>query len=401
MLEPQIAINALIDQYDPGKGNNIGTLVNIAKANGWTSASPFDDLNEIEDIELAQPVTKQKYKLLNRDGILALPPLEWRVKGVLPTRGIAAIYGPSGSGKSFLAIDVATAICLGTDWFGKKCKPTSVIYLGLEGSAGIQNRVKAWEVGRNKQLPPNFSAVLADFDLTDPADVQAIIDQTPKASVLIIDTLNRATPGRDENSSSDMGRTLAGAKCLEQAIEGLVVLIHHTGKDQAKGLRGHSSLYAALDSAIAVTKTGTTKAWSLAKSKDDVDQVNCGFRLQSHVIGKDEDGAKETSCTVEPEPSALQPQRPPTPKGSQQKPAYAALKNLIDRSSARGKGNASFHTCCVDLDSAVTAITETLGTVDQGKRSNRAKTLIDSFVSAEFLITGLDESGNAWYWLPE
>ena len=214
MLEPQIAINALIDQYDPGKGNNIGTLVNIAKANGWTSASPFDDLNEIEDIELAQPVTKQKYKLLNRDGILALPPLEWRVKGVLPTRGIAAIYGPSGSGKSFLAIDVATAICLGTDWFGKKCKPTSVIYLGLEGSAGIQNRVKAWEVGRNKQLPPNFSAVLADFDLTHPADVQAIIDQTPKASVLIIDTLNRATPGRDENSSSDMGLTLAGAKRL-------------------------------------------------------------------------------------------------------------------------------------------------------------------------------------------
>ena len=401
MLEPQIAINALIDQYDPGKGNNIGTLVNIAKANGWTSASPFDDLNEIEDIELAQPVTTQKYKLLNRDGILALPPLEWRVKGVLPTRGIAAIYGPSGSGKSFLAIDVATAICLGTDWFGKKCKPTSVIYLGLEGSAGIQNRVKAWEVGRNKQLPPNFSAVLADFDLTDPADVQAIIDQTPKASVLIIDTLNRATPGRDENSSSDMGLTLARAKWLEQAIEGLVVLIHHTGKDQAKGLRGHSSLYAALDSAIAVTKTGTTKAWSLAKSKDDVDQVNCGFRLQSHVIGKDEDGANETSCTVEPEPSALQPQRPPTPKGSQQKPAYAALKNLIDRSSARGKGNASFHTCCVNLDSAVTAITETLGTVDQGKRSNRAKTLIDSFVSAEFLITGLDESGNAWYWLPE
>jgi putative DNA primase/helicase len=401
MLEPQIAINALIDQYDPGKGNNIGTLVNIAKANGWTSASPFDDLNEIEDIELAQPVTTQKYKLLNRDGILALPPLEWRVKGVLPTRGIAAIYGPSGSGKSFLAIDVATAICLGTDWFGKKCKPTSVIYLGLEGSAGIQNRVKAWEVGRNKQLPPNFSAVLADFDLTDPADVQAIIDQTPKASVLIIDTLNRATPGRDENSSSDMGLTLARAKWLEQAIEGLVVLIHHTGKDQAKGLRGHSSLYAALDSAIAVTKTGTTKAWSQAKAKDGPDEEKFYFRLQSHVIGKDEDGANETSCTVEPEPSALQPQRPPTPKGSQQKPAYAALKNLIDRSSARGKGNASFHTCCVNLDSAVTAITETLGTVDQGKRSNRAKTLIDSFVSAEFLITGLDESGNAWYWLPE
>lgn len=338
MLEPQIAINNLIDQYDPDRGNNIGTLVNIAKANGGASASPFDVLSEIEDVELLQPVTARKYIFLTRDDILALPKMEWRIKGVLPTRGVSAIYGPSSSGKSFLAIDLAAAICSGSDWFGKKCRPTSVIYIGLEGSAGIQNRVKAWEVGRNKQLPPNFSVVLAEFDLTDAADIQAIIDLTPKASVLIIDTLNRATPGRDENSSSDMGLTLAAPKCLEQAIEGSVVLIHHTGKDQAKGLRGHSSLYAALDSAIAVTKNdkSNTKTWSLAKSKDDVDQVNFGFRLQSHVIGKDEDGGDETSCTVESERSSLPPM--PEPSGSRQKPALIVIKSLIAKSPIAGKG---------------------------------------------------------------
>ena len=399
--QAEIALTNLMDEFDPKRGITIGTLIAEAKSNGWTSASPFDVLSDIEDIELAQPVTTQKYKLLNRDEILALPPLEWRVKDVLPTRGVAAIYGPSGSGKSFLAIDVATAICSGTHWFGNKCKPTSVIYIGLEGSAGIQNRVKAWEVGRSQRLPTNFSAVLADFDITNPTDTQAIIDQTPKASVLIIDTLNRATPGRDENSSSDMGLTLAGAKFLEQAIEGLVVLIHHTGKDQSKGPRGHSSLYGALDAALVVTKTSTTKTWSQGKLKDGPDEEKFPFRLQSHVVGKDEDGANETSCTVEPETSVSTPQRPPTPKGSQQKPAYAALKTLVDRSPIRGRGGAPFHTCCVNLDSAVRAITETLGTVDQGKRSNRAKTLIDSFVSAEFLIAGLDERGNAWYWLPE
>jgi hypothetical protein len=394
-------LQGLIESFDPERDITIGTLIAESKSNGWTPISPFDVLNEIEDFGLAQSVTTQKYKLLNRNEILALPPLEWRVKDVLPTRGVAAIYGPSGSGKSFLAIDVATAICLGTDWFGNKCKPTSVIYIGLEGSAGIQNRVKAWEIGRGKRLPTNFSAVLADFDLTNAADIQAIIDQTPKASVLIIDTLNRATPGRDENSSSDMGLTLAGAKSLEQGIEGLVVLIHHTGKDQSRGPRGHSSLYGALDAALVVTKTGGTKTWSQGKLKDGPDEEKFSFRLQSHVVGRDEDGTNETSCTVEPEPSALQPQRPPTPKGSQQKPAYEALKTLVDRSPKRGRGGALFHTCCVNLDSAVKAITETLGTVDQGKRSNRAKTLIDSFVSAEFLIAGLDESGNAWYWLPE
>ena len=401
MLEPQIAINNLIDQYDPDKGNNIGTLVNIAKANGWASASRFDVLSEVEDFVLAQPVTTQKYKFLTRREILALPKLEWRVKGVLPTRGVAAIYGPSGSGKSFLAIDLATAICLGTDWFGNKCKPASVIYIGLEGSAGIQNRVKGWELGRNMQLPPNFSAVLADFDLTNAADIQAIIDQTPKASVLIIDTLNRATPGRDENSSSDMGLTLAGAKFLEQAIEGLVVLIHHTGKDQSKGPRGHSSLYGALDAALVVTKDDKkmTKAWRQEKAKDGPDEESFGFRLQQHIIGKDEDGANETSCTVESERSSLPPM--PEPSSSRQKPAFKAIKSLIGRSSFTGMAGAPFYANCTSLDLAVIAVVGTLGTVDQGKRKNTSKRLIEQLCSNGYLKSGLDDEGDAWYWLPE
>ena len=394
-------LQGLIESFDPERGITIATLIAEARNNGWTAVSPFNDLTNTDEVGIVPPVTAQKYIFLNRDDILALPKMEWRIKGVLPTRGVSAIYGPSSSGKSFLAIDLAAAICSGSDWFEKKCKPTSVIYIGLEGSAGIQNRVKAWEVGRSKRLPTNFSAVLANFDLTNAADIQAIIDQTPKASVLIIDTLNRATPGRDENSSSDMGLTLAAAKCLEQAIEGLVVLIHHTGKDQAKGLRGHSSLYAALDSAIAVTKNdkSNTKSWSLAKSKDDVDQVNCGFRLQSHVVGKDEDGDDETSCTIEPVSSFVPQMSEPT--SSRQKPAFKAIKSIVSDSSFTGMAGAPFYTNCTSLDSAVIAVVGTLGTVAQSKRKNTAKRLIEQLCSNGYLTSGLDNEGDAWYWLPE
>ena len=399
--QAETALTNLMDEFDPKRGITIGTLIAEARNNGWTAVSPFNDLTNTDEVGIVPPVTAQKYIFLNRDDILALPKMEWRIKGVLPTRGVSAIYGPSSSGKSFLAIDLAAAICSGSDWFEKKCKPTSVIYIGLEGSAGIQNRVKAWEVGRSKRLPTNFSAVLADFDLTNAADIQAIIDQTPKASVLIIDTLNRATPGRDENSSSDMGLTLAAAKCLEQAIEGLVVLIHHTGKDQAKGLRGHSSLYAALDSAIAVTKNdkSNTKSWSLAKSKDDVDQVNCGFRLQSHVVGKDEDGDDETSCTIEPVSSFVPQMSEPT--SSRQKPAFKAIKSIVSDSSFTGMAGAPFYTNCTSLDLAVIAVVGTLGTVDQSKRKNTAKRLIEQLCSNGYLKSGLDDEGDAWYWLPE
>jgi len=47
------------------------------------------------------------------------------------------------------------------------------------------------------------------------------------------------------------------------------------------------------------------------------------------------------------------------------------------------------------------AIKSTLGTVQQSKRSNRAKKLIETFVSGGFLVSGLDEKGDLWYWLPE
>ena len=402
--DPQVKIDKLFKDFDPSHGITIGTLIHLAEKNGWQPTLPSESIiaSDVRDHADNELLAEQRYKFLDREALLALPKLRWRVKHILPTRGVAAIYGPSGSGKSFLALDLATSICLGTDWFGKKCKQTPVVYLGLEGAAGIQNRIRAWEVGRDQQLPTNFSAVFDEFDLTKDADTQAIAQQTVKGSVLIIDTLNRATSGRDENSSSDMGIILASAKRLEQAIEGLVLLVHHTGKDQSKGLRGHSSLHAALDAAIAVKNDkDNTKAWSLTKSKDGADQQDFGFRLKQHVIGTDEDGETETSCTVEPEGLGTKPQPQLKPKGSQQGPAYDALKNLIKNSLINGQGGAPFYINCVSLDAAVAEIAGTLSTVDKGKRKNRAKALIDTFTSGGFLMSGIDsETDESWFWLP-
>ena len=154
MMDAQEAINNLIDQFDPERGITIGTLIANATKNGWHPSSPFRDITDIEPPAPKESAVSKKYKFLNRNELMALPKLKWRVKHVLPNRGIAAIYGPSGSGKSFLAIDLAASICLGDDWFGKRCNAAPVVYFGLEGSAGIQNRAKAWELARGKQLPP-------------------------------------------------------------------------------------------------------------------------------------------------------------------------------------------------------------------------------------------------------
>ena len=108
------------------------------------------------------------------------------------------------------------------------------------------------------------------FSLLVAGDVQGLAESIAAAGavggVVCIDTLNRAAPGADENSSQDMGLIIEAAKALQMALGGLVLLVHHTGKDAGKGLRGHSSLFAALDAAIEVSRDGDSRAWAVAKT---------------------------------------------------------------------------------------------------------------------------------------
>ena len=172
--------------------------------------------------------------------LMAEPPLKWMVKNTLPSRGLGCLYGPSGSGKSFLILDLIAAICSGTSWFGFRCTATAAVYCCLEGSAGLGKRVEAWEAATGRRFPNDFFYLTDDFDLTNPSDVNELVKVIPKGALCAIDTLNRASPGIDENSGGDMSRVLAGAKMIEAASGGFVLLCHHTGKDPRKGLRGHT-----------------------------------------------------------------------------------------------------------------------------------------------------------------
>lgn len=118
--------------------------------------------------------------------------------------------------------------------------------------------------------------------------------------VLVIDTLNRAAPGADENDAAAMGAIIAGLKALQTELGGLVLAVHHTGKDATKGLRGHSSLHAALDAALEVTRTEDMREWRTAKAKDGSDDQGHPFRLEVVELGTDEDGEPITSCAIAP-----------------------------------------------------------------------------------------------------
>lgn len=387
--------------YNPDHNNpvGIGSVFNLAKRFGWF-LSPFAVVEGGFAITGTAERTA-RYRLCRRDDLMALPPLEWVVKGILPNRGLAAIYGPSGSGKTFLILDLAAAICSGDYWFGFRTKQTPVVYLGLEGGAGLQKRVKAWELAKQATFPASFSYLASDFDLTKRSDVDGLIEAVPANSICIIDTLNRASPGSDENSSSDMGKLLAALKKIEAAIGGLVILCHHTGKDRSQGLRGHSSLHAAMDAEIELRRDEKldTRSWRSSKLKDEKEGTGYGFRLAQHQLGFDADGDPETSCTVEREVFVHQK---PAPRGTAKKPAYLAIKTLISKSNVTGKAGAPITAQCIKVDDAVTVVSKGLVTIPQNKRSNRARTLINALSADNFLNCGIETATDeGWIWLPD
>lgn len=387
--------------YNPNHNNpvGIGSVFNLAKKLGW-SLSPFAVVEGGFSITATAEKTA-RYSLCGRDDLMALPPLEWVVKGILPNRGLAAIYGPSGSGKTFLILDLAAAICSGDNWFGFRTKQTPVVYLGLEGGAGLQKRVKAWELAKQATFPAAFSYLTSDFDLTKGLDVEGLIEAVPANSICIIDTLNRASPGSDENSSSDMGKLLAAVKKIEAAIGGLVILCHHTGKDRSQGLRGHSSLHAAMDAEIELRRNEKldTRSWRSSKLKDEKDGTGYGFRLAQHQLGFDADGDPETSCTVE---RVTFVDQKTMPRGSSKKPAYHTIKTLISKSNITGKAGAPFSAPCIKIDDALTDLKNGLATTEPKRRMTKAKALVDSLTADNFFVSGIDsETGEGWIWLPD
>ena len=380
--------------YKPthAKPIGIGSLYKRAIQMGWQSDNHIAPGIEAE----IEPTDEQRYKLLQASDIQQLPSMEWRVKGVFPARGFGAVYGPSGSGKSFLVLDLAAAIARGEPWFGRKTKAATVVYVALEGEAGLKNRLAAWEKKRGYPAPAELLVVIQPFKLSELRDVKDLASVIPEGSVTIIDTLNRAAPTADENSSKDMGEILEASKALCARTNGLVILVHHTGKEVGKGARGHSSFFAALDGAIEVTRTTVGRAWNVAKSKDGEDGNNTPFRLEVHDLGVDADGDSVTSCTVEPEHGQLF--KKPEPKGAQQKVAYSAIKASLQQSTVKGKGGCGASSC-VSVAAAIAAVAAKLTTVDSHRRRNQARTLLTALTNGAYLAHGL-EGDEGWVWLP-
>lgn len=235
----------------------------------------------------------------------------WLVTGVIPASGQGPLWGPSGAGKTFLAIDMALRLATGREVLGVQTKPTGVLYVAFEGVEGVRKRIAAWKAEHGAgDAPFSFLAAPPGLNIANPKHVEQLIDAAKgwaaqferrgaRLGLVVIDTLARAAPGLDENSGADMGAVIDAFDRLGCALNATVMPIHHSGKEQGRGERGHSSFRAAADFSLEVLpRDGDKRSLKLSKSKDGEDGTVWPFHLKIVDLGVGDDGAPITSCVA-------------------------------------------------------------------------------------------------------
>jgi hypothetical protein len=234
---------------------------------------------------------------------------------------MSVIYGESNSGKTFFIMDLAFHVAMGWRWRGLDVDQGGVIYCALEGAHGITNRVEALKKNYKDRIGdtvPPFGVVTTTLNLLDPeADTQPLIDAVNakanemgvKVQMIVIDTLARAMAGGNENSSDDMGKLVINCDTIRYGTEAHISLVHHSGKDQAKGARGHSSLRAATDTEIEVMPHEGLSVAAVKKQREFEGGQEWAFSLNQVKVGINGRGKDITSCIVDHNEQAPPPKK--------------------------------------------------------------------------------------------
>jgi len=191
---------------------------------------------------------------------------DWVIDGLFCRGDLVALYGPAKSAKTFLALDMAMSAATGSAWcngrFGVP-KGRTIVYCAGEGIRGLKRRWQSVSDHYSAEheamsriitvplVPQLFEEGIAPGGVGQ--FITAIADGLPgeQVDLIVIDTLNRASVGANENSAQDIGVILAHCSQIQKETGAAVMLVHHADK-QGVTLRGSSALRAAVDVALKV-----------------------------------------------------------------------------------------------------------------------------------------------------
>jgi hypothetical protein len=198
------------------------------------------------------------------------------------------------------------------------------------------------------------------------------------AALIVVDTLAVTFGGGNENAPEDMGQYVANMKRIMAESGAAVLVVHHCGKDEAKGMRGHSSLLGALDGELIVERPAdrgprVMKAGKLREGDSFADLFT--FELEVKVLGTDAEGDPVTTCWMKPSTGPVV--RRPTAR------TQAQVLTLLERQYTAGERawtDKEVRTLCADHPR-------------EAPHRNSIRPALVALVESGFLVNG---SGGYW-----
>ncbi|MEH2570263.1 AAA family ATPase [Bradyrhizobium sp. AZCC 2289] len=285
-------------------------------ANGYARSRGPAALRKI--IDEAAPPRPPGWHFLSEHKVSAPSML---IKGIAPDRGILFIGGQSGAGKTFVACHMANSLASGAPFFERRVRQrVASAIVSKEGTENIGNRLTADAQARGldiRQLPIAWRGDLPEIKTADDVDrvARELLELGDKIKARFriplgasfFDTIAANFHMEDENSNSEIAKVIAKLREFEAKTNGLVVPVHHYGKQDSSGLRGGSLWRGGADVVLSVLadrddRTGKVSGrdLALAKARDGLEGPIACFELKAHELGIDDDGEPFFSMVVVP-----------------------------------------------------------------------------------------------------
>lgn len=234
---------------------------------------------------------------------------QWLLPEVLPASSVGLLVGPSGSGKSFLAIYLATALAKGEPFFGVAPEGRGgTIYVATEAEITLRKRLQA-VADSGSALPVSIvgASNLGDRSQFEPL-VAAIEAESARMKdrfgvpchLVVVDTLSASGLLEEENDNGKAAVAMSTLQRLAQRLGALIIATHHPTK-AGEGERGAGALRANVDAILTVEHQGREKFRRLAltKSRDADSPRSLGaFMLEEVTLGDDGRDRPIKTCRI-------------------------------------------------------------------------------------------------------
>ena len=245
----------------------------VATAQHMFTPTPAPRIDpETGEIEPERPLFTAVHELLG-----GIKPIDWLVEGYIEADALGMLYGPSGGGKSFVAVSLASSIATGTSWFGCRVKQGAVFYIAGEGHQGLARRFAAWSKSTSTPITKDTPLFKSNrsVQFLDATAAQTVRDEVARLSIatgrapemVIIDTLARNFGDGDENKQQDANRFIEAMDEIRREFGCHVMVVHHSGHESDRA-RGSSAFKAAMDQELHVKGSGGLLELGVTKMKD-------------------------------------------------------------------------------------------------------------------------------------